>query len=46
MDFGAGHGVFVRMMRDKGFDFFWNDIYCKNLYAKDFEYTENTKYEM
>ena len=25
VDFGAGHGVFVRMMRDKGFNFFWSD---------------------
>ena len=33
-------------MRDKGYDFYWQDIYSKNLYATDFEYTKNTKYEM
>lgn len=46
IDYGAGHGVFVRLMRDKGYDFYWQDIYSKNLYATDFEYSKNTKYEM
>lgn len=46
IDYGAGYGVFVRLMRDKGYDFYWQDIYSKNLYATDFEYSKNTKYEM
>jgi hypothetical protein len=25
VDYGAGYGIFVRMMRDDGFDFYWND---------------------
>jgi hypothetical protein len=33
LDFGGGHGVFVRMMRDRGFRFEWSDSYAKNLYA-------------
>jgi hypothetical protein len=37
LDFGAGYGVFVRMMRDKGFDFKWYDTHCDNLFAKHFE---------
>jgi hypothetical protein len=37
LDFGAGYGVFVRMMRDKGFDFKWYDTHCENLFAKHFE---------
>ena len=36
LDFAGGYGMFVRMMRDKGFDFYWCDKYCDNLYAKDF----------
>ena len=31
LDFGGGYGMFVRMMRDKGFDFYRQDIYCDNL---------------
>jgi hypothetical protein len=45
IDYGAGYGVFVRMMRDRGFDFYWQDKYCDNLYAKDFTYKEKEKYE-
>lgn len=37
VDFGAGYGVFVRMMRDKGFDFKWYDKHCENIFAKEFD---------
>jgi hypothetical protein len=37
LDFGGGHGVFVRMMRDMGYDFYWKDKYAKNLFAGGFE---------
>ena len=37
LDYGGGHGVFVRMMRDLGFDFRWFDRYAENLYARGFE---------
>jgi hypothetical protein len=37
LDFGGGHGVFVRMMRDLGLDFRWFDAYAENLYARGFE---------
>ncbi len=46
IDFGAGYGVMVRMMRDKGYDFYWHDKYCENLYARDFIWDENAGYEM
>jgi hypothetical protein len=39
LDTGAGHGVFVRMMRDFGYDFRWSDRYAENLYARGFEDT-------
>lgn len=29
----GGYGIFVRMMRDNGFEFEWYDKYCKNLFA-------------
>ena len=36
LDYGGGYGIYVRMMRDKGFNFYWSDEYCENLYAKKF----------
>lgn len=36
VDYGAGYGLFVRMMRDRGFRFHWNDPYCENLFARGF----------
>lgn len=44
VDYGAGHGVFVRLMRDSGFDFFWYDRHASNDYARGFEYKTNDKY--
>lgn len=37
LDYGGGFGVFVRLMRDSGFDFYLFDKYCENLFAKLFE---------
>jgi hypothetical protein len=37
LDFGGGYGMFVRMMRDKGYDFYRQDKYCENLFAKEFD---------
>jgi 2-polyprenyl-3-methyl-5-hydroxy-6-metoxy-1,4-benzoquinol methylase len=37
VDYGAGYGLFVRMMRDDGFDFRWFDRYAENLFARGFE---------
>ena len=38
LDFAGGYGIFVRMMRDLGFDFYWYDPFAENLFAKGFEY--------
>lgn len=32
-DYGAGYGMLVRMMRDRGFRFHYYDKYCENLFA-------------
>jgi hypothetical protein len=37
LDYGGGPGVFVRMMRDRGLDFFLYDKYCQNMFARGFE---------
>jgi hypothetical protein len=36
LDYGGGYGMFVRLMRDAGFDFYLFDQYCDNLFAKGF----------
>ena len=48
LDYGSGYGVFVRLMRDVGFDFSWQDKHTENLFAKGFEFSEskNQKVEL
>ena len=36
-DYAGGYGVFTRLMRDIGFDFYWHDPYTQNLFANGFE---------
>jgi hypothetical protein len=45
VDFGAGHGVLVRLMRDRGFNFFWSDLHAKNDYARGFECPEGATFD-
>jgi glycosyltransferase involved in cell wall biosynthesis len=40
LDYGGGYGLFVRLMRDNGFDFYWIDQFCENIFAKGFEFLE------
>ena len=44
VDWGGGSGLFVRLMRDQGFNFFWNDPYTENIFARGFEY-DNVKHK-
>ncbi len=37
VDYGGGYGLFVRLMRDAGFDFYRFDQFCANLFVKGFE---------
>jgi hypothetical protein len=49
LDYGGGYGTFVRLMRDKGFDFYREDKYCENIFAKYFDVndiTTNQPFEM
>jgi hypothetical protein len=38
VDMAGGYGMLTRMMRDAGFNFFWQDKYCSNLLAHGFEF--------
>lgn len=39
VDVAGGYGLFTRLMRDIGFDYYWIDKYTKNLFANGFEYS-------
>lgn len=44
LDAGAGYGLFVRRMRDLGFDFRWDDPHSPNLFARGFEKAEGERF--
>ncbi len=46
LDYGAGYGLFVRRMRDLGYDFRWYDKHCENLFAQDFVGALDARYEL
>ena len=46
IDYGGGYGIFVRLMRDKGLDFYWHDTHCQNLFAMKFEADLNKNYKL
>lgn len=46
LDFGGGYGIFVRLMRDRGFDFSWFDAHCENIFARHFPRDPGTTYDM
>ncbi|MGZ8180649.1 MAG: class I SAM-dependent methyltransferase [Methylobacter sp.] len=41
LDAAGGYGMLTRLMRDIGFDFYWNDKYCNNSLALGFEYKQS-----
>jgi hypothetical protein len=42
LDYAGGYGVFVRLMRDKGYNFYRQDPFCENLFAKHFDITDGS----
>jgi rubredoxin len=46
LDYAAGYGTMVRLLRDRGFDFFWSDPYAQNLYARGFEHVPGRHYDL
>lgn len=46
VDIGGGHGVFVRMMRDRGLNFSLSDKYAQNLFARGFEADMTGQYDL
>lgn len=49
LDFAGGYGLFVRLMRDIGLDFYRQDKYCENIFATNFDLEDmgtKTKFEV
>jgi len=49
LDYAGGYGVFTRLMRDNGFNFYNTDKFCQNLFAEYFDLNDlpvNSKFEM
>ncbi len=46
LDYGGGNGMFVRLMRDKGFDFYRSDKFTANQFAIGFEVNDGETYEL
>lgn len=49
LDYAGGYGLFTRLMRDKGFNFYHTDKYCQNIFANYFDLQDlkdNSKFEL
>jgi len=44
LDYAGGYGMLTRLMRDKGFNFFWSDKLATNLFAQGFEHKDGATY--
>ena len=46
LDYAGGYGLFSKLMKDNGFNFYWTDPYTKNIYSKEFVlFAESIKQE-
>ncbi len=43
LDVAGGYGMLARLMRDYGFDYYWDDKFCQNLLARGFEADKSTQ---
>lgn len=43
LDVAGGYGLLTRLMRDFGFDYYWDDKYCNNLLARGFEADKSSR---
>ena len=40
LDYGGGTGLFTRLMRDIGFNYYWHDPFTQNFFSRGFEYED------
>jgi len=46
LDYAGGYGIFTRLMRDLGIEYYWVDPYTTNLVARGFEHDEKKRYTL
>lgn len=46
LDYGGGGGLYTRLMRDRGYDCYWADAYCDNVYARGFAGGKGRRYSL
>jgi len=46
LDLAGGTGLLVRLMRDRGFDYYWHDPHCANVLAAGFEAPREETFEV
>ena len=48
LDYAGGYGVLVRIMRDAGYNFYREDLYCENIFARHFDIADSktTKFDI
>ena len=49
LDYAGGYGLLVRMMRDKGFDFYREERHCENIFAQNYDVKDggiNTDFDL
>jgi Methyltransferase domain len=46
LDYAGGYGIFTRLMRDYGYDFYWSDKYSDNVMARGFEFDTSAHKEI
>ena len=46
LDYGCGYGLFVRLMRDLGLNFYGHDKYCENIFYQGFEGDQSDHYDL
>lgn len=42
LDYAGGYGIYVRLMRDIGYNFYWHDLYTNNLFARGYELNKSS----
>ena len=43
LDYAGGYGLFSKLMKDNGFNFYWTDPYTKNIYSKELTWNKKDK---
>jgi hypothetical protein len=43
VDYAGGNGLLVRLMRDTGFDYYWDDKFSNNIFSRGFEWESSKR---